>query len=125
MPAPFLALTFSAVAIALFLFLNELWATSTGKPSTLRRDVSEQMVVNAVRKSPPNSATPKSVATFNETRSSDGLLLWLRAAYPGLDVSSLEWRKAALAFMETRDRRSDARVQIVPIIARALEASSQ
>lgn len=117
---PLLLLAFAACIIAAFLFGNELYATSTGKPHAVTQEAAESMVIKAIRQRPPASAAPKEVAIHNEVRSSDGLLLWLKAAYPDIDANCSEWRTAALAFIETRDPRIEVQTRIVQIMARAL-----
>lgn len=125
MPA-LVPLTVIALVIGLFLFLNELWATGTGKKIVKStHEASEALVDAAVRAHPPKVAAPRDVTTFNEIRSSDALLLWLGSAYPDIDVGSTAWREATLAFMKTRDCKVPAQDEIVLVIKRALSPAAQ
>jgi hypothetical protein len=71
----------------------------------------------ALRRHPTPHRQPEPVPVRNAIRSSDSLLEWVGAAYPGTDVNTLAWYRAAVAFMDARDERRMAQDELAAIIA--------
>lgn len=51
-----------------------------------------------------------------EINSSDALLRWLHGIYPHVDFRGAEWRRAAAAFVESRDQRGNIREQMGEVL---------
>lgn len=101
--------------VAGLLCANEL--NQIAPPDEAMKLRAENLIRIAVRRRPPNRAEPEAVPVFTVIRSPDGLLDWVKLAYPGTDTTDYAWAHAASEFMEARDQRGDAQTQLAAIVA--------
>lgn len=107
-----------ALGVSALMCVNEV----RGIVPTLDRDAASYeravgLIRVALRRHPTPHRQPEPVPVRNAIRSSDSLLEWVGAAYPGTDVNTLAWYRAAVAFMDARDERRMAQDELAAIIA--------
>ena len=108
------------LAIVAFLCLSEIRGLMPfiGKSPATHTDavVFTALALQTTRDRGQTLTDARRVNVGAELNSSDALLQWLHNIYPHVDFRGNEWSRAAIAFVESRDRRGNIREQMGQVL---------